>query len=159
MQTFSNMRRNSFNHSAVNPTYIYFALAMIYGSISTIFYYFTPLIGLGFYYLINNFERDDRYLENLFIFIYITFVEINYGLFLFSFLIFFLLFHRLVLVAIKEKIICKWCLPIVYVTLGYIGYYLFNLFLSTVFNFEAPAIGWVYLVFIVTDIALVFLLL
>ncbi len=159
MQTLSNMRRNSLNYTAVNPTYIYFALAIVYGVFSSIFYYATPLIGFCFYYLLNNYHKDDRWLENLFIFIYMIFIEINYGLFLFSFLVFFLLFHRLFLVVIKESIVCKWCLPILYVTLGYVGYYLFNLFLSFILNIDAPVIGLGYIVFILTDICLVFLLL
>ncbi len=153
------MRRNSFNHSAVNPTYIYFVIAIIYGLFSSIFYYLTPLIGFCFYYLLNNYGRDDRWLENLFVFIYIAFIEINYGLFLFSFLVFFLIFHRLFLLIIKESIVCKWCLPILYVTLGYVGYFLFNLFLCNILNIEAPEIGIEHIVFIVTDIVLVFLLL
>lgn len=157
MQTLSNMRRNSFNHTAVNPTYIYFVLAIVYGAFSSIFYYLTPLIGFCFYYLLHSFDRDDRGLENLFIFIYIAFIEINYNLFLFSFLLFFLLFYRVFLRFIKESIVCKWCLPILYVTLGYVGYYLFNLFLSYIFNIDAPMMAVGYIVFIITDIVLVYL--
>ncbi len=153
------MRRNSFNHSAINPTYIYFTIAIIYGLFSSLFYYATPLIGFCFYYLLNNYGRDDRWLENLLVFIYIAFIEINYGLFVFSFLVFFLIFHRLFLLIIKESIICKWCLPILYVTLGYIGYFLFNLFLCNILNIQTPEIGIGHIVFIVTDIVLVFILL
>jgi len=159
MQTFPNMRRNSVNLRAVNPTYIFFALAMIYGLIAPIFYYLTPLIGLCVYYLFEHFEDEDYYLENLFIFIYMAFIEINYGFFLFSFLMFFLLFYRGILKIVKESIECKGCLPILYIIFGYVGYFLFNLFLSNIFNLERPDIGWAYLVFILTDIFLAFLLL
>jgi len=159
MQTFSNMRRNSFNYRVVNPTYILFVLALIYGLFSSMFYYLTPLIGLSFYYLMEHFEDEDYYLQTVFIFIYISFVEINRGLFLFSFILFFMVFYRITLKVIKESIVCKWCLPILYVTIGYIGYYLFNLFISNIFNLEAPTIGFGYLVFILTDIFLVYILL
>ncbi|HIP02441.1 MAG TPA: hypothetical protein EYG75_02895 [Campylobacterales bacterium] len=159
MQTFSNMRRDSINYSVVNPTYILFGIAMVYGVLSPIFFYLTPLIGLSFYYLSEHFEEEERQLENLLIFIYIAFIEINRGLFLFSFLLFFLIFYKIVLKTIKESIVCKWCLPMIYITMGYLGYYLFTLFLSNIFNFEAPAIGWGYLVFIFTDIILAFILL
>jgi hypothetical protein len=127
--------------------------------LSPIFYYTTPLIGLGFYFLIGHFEDEESKLENIFIFIYISFVEINRGLFLFSFLLFFLIFYKIAFKGIKESIVCQWCLPFIYIPLGYLGYYFFNLFLSTIFNFEAPIIGWGYFVYIVTDILLAFLLL
>lgn len=132
---------------------------MIYGVVSPIFYYFTPLIGISFYYLSENFEDEERKLETIFIFIYIAFMEINRGLFLFSFLLFFLTFYKIALKTIKESIVCKWCLPAIYISIGYIGYYLFNLFLSNVFNFEATKIGFGYLVYIFTDIVLAFILL
>jgi hypothetical protein len=123
------------------------------------FYYLTPLIGLGFYYLMEHFEEEDHYLENLFIFIYISFIEINRGLFLFSFILMFMINYRFTLKFIKETIVCKWCLPIIYVTIGYLGYYLFNLFISNIFNLETPAIGLGYLVYIITDIFLAYILL
>jgi hypothetical protein len=132
---------------------------MIYGIFSPIFYYLTPLIGLSFYYLSEHFEDEEHQLENLFIFIYISFMEINRGLFLFSFLLFFILFYQIVLKTIKETIVCKWCLPAIYITIGYLGYYLFTLFLSNIFNTQTPEIGWGYLVFILTDIMLAFVLL
>jgi len=153
------MRRNSFNYRVINPTYILFVLALIYGLFSSMFYYLTPLIGVGFYYLMEHFEEEDHYLENLFIFIYISFIEINRGLFLFSFILFFILIYRFTLKVIKETIVCKWCLPIIYITFGYLGYYLFNLFISYIFNLEAPAIGLGYLVYIITDIFLAYILL
>ncbi|HIP59250.1 MAG TPA: hypothetical protein EYH01_02340, partial [Campylobacterales bacterium] len=124
------MRRDSINYSVVNPTYILFGIAMVYGVLSPIFFYLTPLIGLSFYYLSEHFEEEERQLENLLIFIYIAFIEINRGLFLFSFLLFFLIFYKIVLKTIKESIVCKWCLPMIYITMGYLGYYLFTLFLS-----------------------------
>ncbi len=153
------MRRNSINIRAINPSYILLVLAVIYASIVPMFYYLTPLIGFSFYYLLEHFEDEDYYLKNSVVFIYMILVEINYGFFLFSFLILFLLSYRVILRVVKESIFCKWCLPMLYVILGYIGYYLFNLFLSNIFNLEMPSIGWGYLVFIVVDIVLVFLLL
>lgn len=147
------------NRSIVNPSYILFGVAMLYGVLSPMFYYLTPLIGLTFYYLSEHFEEEEHQLENLLIFIYIAFMEINRGLFLFSFLLFFMIFYKIVVRTIKESIVCKWCQPLLFITIGYLGYYLFNLFLSTVFNFEAPVIGWGYLVFILTDLILVFILL
>ncbi len=153
------MRRNSFNYRIVNPTYIIFALAMIYGLFSTTSYYLTPLIGLSFYYLIEHFHEKENWLENVLIFIYITFIEINSGFFLLSFLLFFLIFYKIALKMIKELVVCKWCQPILFITFGYIGYYLFNLLLCNIFNLDIPAIGWGYLIFILTDTLLAFTLL
>ena len=152
------MRRNSFNHRVVNPTYILFGIALLYGVLSPMFYYASPLLGLAFYYLSIHFEDEDYYLENLFIFIYITIIEIDRGLFLFSFLLFFLISYNLSK-AVKESIICKWCVQVIFVIFGYAGYYLTNIFLSNIFNFESISLDWNYLIFILTDIFLVFVLL
>ncbi len=153
------MRRNSINYRVVNPTYILFILALIYGLVSSIYYYLTPLIGLSFYYLIEHFDDEEYYLPNFLIFIYISYIEINRGLFLFSFVIFFFIFYQLTMKLIKESIICKWCQTVLYITLTYLGYYFFNLFLANTFGLEVPSIGWAYVVFIITDIflAMIFL--
>ena len=160
MQTFSNMRRDSFNHSIINPTYILFGLAMVYALFSPIFYYASPLVGLSFYYLTKHNDEENIKVIFLLIFIYICFMELNRGLFLFSFLIFYLILYSLGFIRfLKESIHCQWCFSTILVTISYIGYYFFNLFLTTIFNIEAPSIGWAYLVFIFTDIVLVFVLL
>jgi hypothetical protein len=153
------MRRNSFNYRVVNPTYILFGIALLYGILSPMFYYASPLFGLAFYFLSMHFEDEDYYLSNLLIFVYIVLVEINRGLFLFSFLLFFLLTYNLAIRAIKESLICKWCVQVIFVIFGYVGYYIVNLFLSNIFNFESISLSWSYLVFILTDIFLVFVLL
>lgn len=154
MQTFPNMRRNSFNYRAVNPLYLYFAMALLYGVFSSMYYYLTPLLGLSFYYLIEHFESEEHQLQVYFVFGYVTFIETIQGLFIFSFFVFFSLFYRIALRFIKETIVCKWCLPVLYITTGYLGYMLFNLFIANIFNTDLPAIGWGLLVFILTDIFL-----
>jgi hypothetical protein len=120
------------------------------------FYFATPLIGISFYYLSENYDKEYYDIDTYLIFIYISFMEINHGLFLFSFIIFFLIFHRFFLAYIAEAIVCHWCLPIIYVTIGYIGYFLFNLFIANIFNTQSPDISVAYLVYIITDIILVF---
>ena len=153
------MRRNSFNYRVVNPTYILFGIALLYGILSPMFYYASPLFGLAFYFLSMHFEDEDYYLSNLLIFVYIGLMEITHGLFFLSFLLFFIIIYKFTLRLIQESIVCNWCTPILFVTFGYLGYYLFNLFLSHIFSYETPPIGWAYLVFAITDIILVFILL
>ncbi len=153
------MRRNSFNNRAINPLYILFALSLVYALFSTMFYYLTPLIGVSFYYLIENFDKEYYEIDSFFIFVYVSFMEINNGLFVFSFIAFFLIFHKFILSYIKEIIECNWCLPIIYIFIGYIGYYIFNIFISDIFNLENPDITFAYLVFILSDIILVYTLL
>ncbi len=159
MQTFSYMRRDSINYTTINSAYILFGFAILYAIISPIFYFLTPLLGFCFYYLAINFEDEDKKLENILIIIYVTFVELNYGLFVFSFLLFFALVYNLILKPLKESIIDRWILKVVFVLIAYLGYFLFNHFIGYIFNFQTQDIGWGYLVFIVSDIFLVFLLL
>jgi hypothetical protein len=151
------MRRNSFNNQLIiNPIYILFVIAMIYAIFTPLYYYLTPLIGLAFYYLIEYFDKEYYEIDTYLIFIYVTFVELYNGLFVFSFIIFFLIFHKYIYQYIKEIIVCNWCLPIIYITIGYIGYYLFNLFLLNLFNLDSFSMSYNYLVFIITDIVLSF---
>jgi len=153
------MRRDSVNYTTINSAYILFGFAILYAIISPMFYFLTPLIGFCFYYLAMNFENEDRKLENILILLYITFVELNYGLFIFSFLLFFLLMYNLVLKPLKESIIDRWILKIIFILIAYFGYYIFNHFLGNIFNFQTQGISWGYLVFIASDLFLVFLLL
>jgi hypothetical protein len=158
MQTFSYMRRNSSNYSTLTVV-ILFIIAVIYESISCIYPYFTPLLGIGFYYIVNNFHNEAKWTTILFIFLYSIYFEIDRGMFIFSYIIFFMLFYYFILSSIKESLSCKSCLVFIYVIVGYLGYYIMNLFLSYLFNMPLPQFSPLYFLFIISDIILVFALL
>ncbi len=152
------MRRNSTYHHTLIP-YLYFIAAIIYESLASMTLFMTPLLGLGFYYIIHHIYDDRRYKDFLLIFIYALYVEIDRQLIPLSFLFFTLIFYKLIFRSIKQYVHCYLCLIIAYVTIGYLGYYLFNLFLAYIFNMPLPLFSINYLFYIISDIflALVFL--
>ncbi len=158
MQTFSDMRRNSTYHQTLTP-YLIFVIAIIYTSLASMTLTLSPLLGLGFYYIIYHIHDEQRYRDFVLIFLYALYVEIDRGLILLSFFFFTLIFYKLIFQSFQKYVHCQLCLIIAYVTIGYLGYYLFNLFLAYLFNVPLPIFTLNYLLFIVTDIflALVFL--
>lgn len=157
MQTFSYMRRNSFDKRDINP-FLLFIIAIVYESLTSIYIYFTPLLGVIFYYLLEHMEEDENFLKEGLMLLYISYFEIDKGLFLFSFLIFFVLFYNFAAKPITHAIHCEKCKIVLYVGLGYFGYFILNLFLAQVFNQSIPSFGIEYVIYIITDIILVFLL-
>ncbi len=158
MQTFSNMRRNSIDFRALIPLALFF-LAIIYQSLSSMYIYLSPLFGFCFYYMIVNFHKPDKLFQKVLIVIYILYFEIDKGFFIGSFILFFIISYGTFLIPLKNSIECKKCLIVLYVSFAYLGYFAFNLFLSFMFSLELPSISLLYLVYIISDIALVLLLL
>jgi len=158
MQTLSNMRRNSTYNSTLTP-YLLFILAIIYESLASMTLYLSPLLGLGFYYIISYIHDEARYRDFFLIILYALYVEIDRNMILLSFLFFTLIFYKLLFESLKKYIHCQACLVVIYITIGYIGYFLFNLFLAYIFNINLPLFSLNYLIFIMTDIFLALVLL
>jgi hypothetical protein len=154
MQTLSSMRRNSTYHRVVVPIGL-FLLALIYASLSSMTLYLTPLLGVGFYYIITYADDKKRYFELFLISLYSLYVEIDRGLVIFSFLIFTLLFYKFIFRSFKKFLYCPTCLVVSYVTIGYLGYFAFNLFASYVLDKSLPIFSLNYLIYIVSDIMFV----
>jgi hypothetical protein len=119
----------------------------------------SPLLGVGFYYIIQHISDEERYGDFILIFIYALYVEFNRGLIPLSFLLFSIIFYKLLFDSIKRHMQCQVCLVFLYITIGYLGYFLFNLFLAYLFNMALPHFGIQYLYFILTDIFIVLVLL
>jgi len=152
------MRRNSTHHHPLTP-YLFFIAAVLYESLASMTLFMSPLLGVGFYYIIHHIYDEKRYSHFVLIFIYALYVEFDRGLIPLSFLLFTLIFYKLLFGSIKRHLHCQVCLVFLYITIGYLGYYLFNLFLAYLFNITLPHFGIAYLYFIVTDIFLTLVLL
>ncbi|WP_458701231.1 hypothetical protein ACKGJI_03765 [Sulfurospirillum sp. 1307] len=115
-------------------------------------YLFLPLFfGLFFVYLILNYEDEDK---NIFIylsFIYLSIYDINKGFYLFSSIIFFLIFYNLFVEKIKNTITCKSCILIIYIFFAYIGHYLLNVLISYILNQASPVFSADYFYYIIVD--------
>lgn len=119
----------------------------------------TPLLGVGFYYIIHHIHDQKRYQNFILIFLYAIYVEINRDLIPLSFLFFTLIFYKLLFRSFKKYIHCQICLVVSYIMIGYLGYFLFNLFLAYVLNIPLPLFSWYYLYYILSDIVIVLVLL
>ncbi len=154
MQTLSNMRRNSTYHRTLTP-YIIFVVAIIYESLASMTLYMSPLLGVGFYYIVQHIYDERRYRDFILIFLYAVYVEIDRGLVPLSFLFFTLIFYKFLFHSFKEYVHCQNCLILLYVTIGYLGYFLFNLFLTYIFNMPLAEFSGNYLLYILTDILII----
>ncbi len=154
MQTFSNMRRNSTYHRAITP-YILFVVAIIYESLASMTLFLSPLLGVIFYYIVHYIDDERRYNDFIFIALYSLYVEIDRGLVPFSFIFFTIIFYSFLFHSFKKYIHCHLCLVLSYVTIGYLGYYLFNLFLTYTFNLPLTAFSEYYFIYMLTDILII----
>ena len=148
------MRRNSSYHHPLIP-YILFVVAIIYESLASMSLFLTPLFGVLFYYIIHHIYDPKRYVHFLLIVLFSLYVEFDRGLIPLTFVFFTIGFYKLLFRPIKQHIHCQACLSILYITIGYLGYYLLHLFLSTLFNLPTTNLLPYFLYYIPADIFLV----
>jgi len=158
MQTLSNMRRNSTYHRTLAP-YIIFVVAIIYESLASMTLFMTPLLGVGFYYIVHNIYDERRYRDFILIFLYALYVEIDRSFVILSFFFFTLIFYKFLFQSFKEYVHCQNCLVLLYVAIGYLGYFIFNLFLTYLFNMPLCQFSSYYFIYILTDILFILVLL
>ncbi len=152
------MRRNSTYHRTLAP-YIFFVVAILYESLASMTLFMSPLLGVGFYYIVQHINEERRYRDFILIFIYALYVEIDRGMIPLSFLFFTLIFYKFLFRSFKEYVHCQNCLVILYVSVGYLGYFLFNLFLDYIFNIPLAHFSSDYFIYILTDILFILVLL
>jgi len=152
------MRRNSTYHKTLTP-YLFFLVAIVYESFASMTLFMSPLLGVGFYYIIQYIYDEARYRDFILIFAYALYVEIDRGMILLSFFFFTLIFYKLLFRSFKEYVHCQNCLVLLYVSIGYLGYFLFNLFLTYIFNMPLTLFSLNYFIFILTDILFILVLL
>ena len=158
MQTLSHMRRNSTYYQALKGVGL-FLTGLVYASVSSMWIWSSPLLGIAFYYIITHIESKKSYFNIGLLFLYSIFVEIDRALIPFSFVLFIFIFYKVLFESFKKNIYCQNCLVPIYIITGYTGYYLFNLFLSYIFDLQSPVFGINYLYYIITDIILVYIFL
>jgi len=147
------MRRDRSDHRYLKALLL-FGAGIVYEPVAMISGYLTPLIGFWFYFLLRHIDNSDYRIRNLLIFLYLLYVEIDRGFIPFSFLLLFFWFYTLFYRFFEETVICKPCLIILYISIGYLGYYLWNLFLASLLHLPLPDFGLTYLLYILSDILL-----
>ena len=147
------MQRNRADHRYLRALLL-FAAGLLYEPIAALYGYPTPLLGFWFYYLLHRIDDPDYRIRNLLVLLYILYVEIDRGWIPFSFLLFFLGFYLMIYKNWGERILCSRCTLLLYIPIGYLGYYLWNLFLAYLLHLPMPLFGATWLIAIISDILL-----
>jgi len=84
--------------------------------------------------------------------------EANFGLMLFSSIVYFSLVYKFLVPRIEQNISCKWCINFIYVFVAYFGFYLFMLLIANIFLLPLPTIHYYVLFYIVIEFLIVSLL-
>jgi protein-S-isoprenylcysteine O-methyltransferase Ste14 len=150
------MQRSITNQRVVRP-FIYVALFVFYSSLSSIYLFLPPLLGVLFVLFIRAQEREDILALVLICFSLLIF-EANFGYLFFSSIFYFYVASKFLLPKIEQNFNCYSCVRIMYVLLAYIGYYLFLILLSKIFLLPLPHIDYYIVYYIVIEFFLVSLL-
>jgi hypothetical protein len=138
----------------INKVYIkYFSVLIlfIYDSISVIYSFLPPLLGVMSLFIYKALDEDDRYF--LFVLsIYLVIFEANRGFLLFSTILFLLLTYYYIIPKLRNITICKKCLYPIYIALSYIGYFLFTLILSFLLNVDYINFDYIVIYYILIEI-------
>ncbi len=148
------MQRSIVNYQPVTPIVLIFGL-IIYESIASIYVFITPLSGLIFLYLVTHIKDKEKININIILFLYITYVEFDRGLIVFSSLILFLIYYEFIHRELINSIGCKNCLKVVIIAIYYLGIYAVNLIISLIFDISLPVLDITYIIYLMTDVILV----
>ena len=126
-------RHYELDHALLNPSNPYsfkkifiFIVLVIYQCIADIYAALPFLIGILLYLLYT--ARIEK--NNILAFLYLILFEVNQDFALSSVIIYFLVLLHVVIPFLEKKILCKTCIPILLVALGYLGLYGFTIYLA-----------------------------
>ena len=156
MQTFPSLQRSIFSKTYL--IYLLLIFLFVYDNISMIYNVLPQLLGLYFIIFIK-FQDDFKYSYSFFAFILLTiFYESSRSLPLLSILFFFIFVYTVVIPIIDQYVGCMKCKNYIYIIFIYIGYYVFSLFLTLIFDITIFEISLVWLFYyIILDILLLVL--
>ena len=157
------MRRDSTNLLTIK-TLLLASFLVIYQIMTSLYLFLSPLIGLFFCYLVLLKQEEDKYMKELFyqkIFImaYLVFAELNKGFYLFSSVLFLVVFYIVFVDWIKSSFKCRPCILTLYVAIAYVGIWATNNLFAYILNKNMYEIGFDYFIYIVTDAVLAVVLL
>ncbi len=115
-------------------------------------------IGVFFAYIVINFEKEKSRLYVYLSFAYLTIYDLDKGFYLFSSLLFFMLFYYIFVEKIRNFFTCSNCIIAIYVAVAYLGHFLLNSFISYILNQARPVFSEGYFYYIIIDIILAIVL-
>lgn len=129
---------------------------VVYEALGTIHFLLPPL--LGFFTALLVINKAERYLP--LVLAYLLFFEADHGFFLASSWIFLFLFFRFIVPILEDNLICRPCIIVLSVVLGYAGFYLFVTLIHFLLGLDPLVWDWLLLVyFIVVEALLAVMLL
>ncbi|KIM10581.1 MAG: hypothetical protein KU37_09800 [Sulfuricurvum sp. PC08-66] len=150
------MQRNITYQEALKY-FAYFLALLFYETLTKIYVWLPPLLGLAFLVFVYAIENNKLYLL-LYTVGYLVVFEADNGYILLSSVLFFVLLYYLGLMRLRQIISCEKCLDYMSVALAYGGFYLFSFVIHPLGDFETPSMdGWV-MYYILIEIAVLFLL-
>ncbi len=153
------MRRNSTNQNHLRLTLI--CLFLVFYQVLSSLYTFLPLfVGVFFAYIVINFKDKKHRLYVYLSFIYLSIYDLDKGFYLFSSILFFMIFYYLFVNKIRNILTCRSCIIIIYVASAYLGHFLLNSFIAYILQQDAPTfLLQAYLYYILIDVILAIIIL
>ena len=151
------MQRSISNQKPVKNAFIYIVLFIVYESLSSIYLFLPPLLGVLFVLLINALNRDDTISVLLIAFCLVVF-EAENSYILFTSIIYLLIAYKFILPKVIQNFNCYSCVKFSYILIAYIGFFFFNTLFSSIFLIELPTASYYIIYYIVIEFFIVSLL-
>ncbi len=140
MQTFPPMQRSITNQKVLSSIGIGIAF-VLYQSLSSIYLFLPPLLGVLFFYFIRALEKED--IEDLVLIMLLLLIfEAEKDFLLFGALVYFTFIYRFVIPRLRILTSCYVCLKIIFLFLAYPGFLLYSYVLNQVLWVETPSFDW-----------------
>lgn len=151
------MRRSSTDQNYLRFTLI--CLVLVVYQIMSSLYTFLPLfVGVFFSYIVINLEKEKSRIYIYLSFAYLTIYDLNKGFYLFSSILFLMIFYYFFVERIRNFFTCSNCIVAIYVVSAYLGHSLLNSFIAYISNRDIPPFSQGYFYYIFLDVVLAIIL-
>ncbi len=134
-------------NSSVRLIFLIFNL-YIYQLASSLYSLLPPLLGFFFIFLVINYKKYGFDKNTLLIIFYLCLIEITHGFFLFTVILYFLIFFYYLYDKLIYKLKNVEILIFIFIALTYIFVLLINLFFSYIINFESIKFDYILIYYI-----------
>ncbi|QFR43298.1 hypothetical protein FJR47_05035 [Sulfurimonas xiamenensis] len=143
------MQRSISNQNSLTP-FLYVVIFIPYIVLSSIHLFLPPLLAILYVLFSRALKKNDLTSLLLICFSLVLF-EAEKGYVLFSTLIYFAFIYRYIIPKIAKIINCNICVKMATVILVYIGFFVFNIFLSNIFLMPSPSINYYVIYYIIIE--------
>lgn len=127
---------------------------VLYLIMSSLYTSMPIFLGLFFAYNVINYENVENKIFVYLSFGYLFLFDLTKGFYLFSSILFFIIFYTFFVDKIKNFFSCSNCILAIYIVSAYIGHYILNLFISYILNQDTPLFTEDYLYYVIIDLIL-----